>query len=148
MSSEEHELRWYLMSTKRGKEVLASKALERVCAEVFLPLIYRRPGGKPELVFPGCIFVRIDLKRSLLAAAAQAGMRDFMTLVQPTEVPDSLVTELKTAAAERFKEGSEAAAVSDPVRGLFNRRIASLQRTVALLRMIEERKALEVSGER
>lgn len=148
MSSEEREARWYLMSTKRGKEVLASRALERVCVEVFLPLIYQRPGSKPEPAFPGCIFVRLDMQTSLLAATSSRGMRDFMTVREPIEVPDPLMTELKAVATARLKEGREAVAVPDPVRGLLNRKIASLQRTVGLFRIIEERKTLEVRSER
>jgi hypothetical protein len=72
MSSEEHELRWYLMSTKRGKEVPASKALDSVCAEVFLPLIYQSPGGQTKTGFSG-LHLRADrfeayLRRQLNSA--------------------------------------------------------------------------------
>ena len=148
MSSEEHELRWYLMSTKRGEEALVSKALESVCAEVFLPLIHQRPGSEPEPVFLRHIFARVDWKKRRLAVAYRADMRDDLTSRQPpVELPDALVMELKAAAATRHQLRAAAAAlISDTVSALFNRRIASLERTVALFRNIDERKALETSA--
>src|ERR1017187_5409712 len=148
MSSEEHELRWYLMSTKRGEEALVSKALESVCAEVFLPLIHHRPGSEPEPVFLRHIFARVDWKKRRLAVAYRADMRDDLTSRQPpVELPDALVMELEAAAAARHQLRAAAAAlISDTVSALFNRRIASLERTVALFRNIDERKALETSA--
>ena len=148
MSSEDHELRWYLMSTKRGEEALVSKALESVCAEVFLPLIHQRPGSEPEPVFLRHIFARVDWKKRRLAVAYRADMRDDLTSRQPpVELPDALVMELKAAAATRQQLRAAAAAlISDTVSALFNRRIASLERTVALFRNIDERKALETSA--
>jgi hypothetical protein len=149
MSSEEHELRWYLMSTKRGEEALVSKALESVCAEVFLPLIHQRPGSEPEPVFLRHIFfARVDWKKRRLAVAYSADMRDDLTSRQPpVELPDALVMELKAAAATRQQLRAAAAAlISDTVSALFNRRIASLERTAALFRNIDERKALETSA--
>ena len=148
MSSGEHELRWYLMSTKRGEEALVSKALESVCAEVFLPLIHQRPGREPEPVFLRHIFARADWKKRRLAVAYSADMRDDLTSRQPpVELPDALVMELKAAAATRQQLRAAAAAlISDTVSALFNRRIASLERTAALFRNIDERKALETSA--
>ena len=149
MSSEDHELRWYLMSTKRGEEALVSKALESVCAEVFLPLIHQRPGSEPEPVFLRHIFfARVDWKKRRLAVAYSADMRDDLTSRQPpVELPDALVMELKAAAATRQQLRAAAAAlISDTVSALFNRRIASLERTAALFRNIDERKALETSA--
>ena len=141
MSTEERKLRWYLVSTKRWKEVLAGKALEWVCAEVFLPLLYQsRVGIKPQPVFPGRIFVRMDLDSRFFAVAYSPGVRDFLKAGEPTEVPDSLMTELKAAVAT-YEQGSEAAPVSASVRRLFDPGIASLGRNVALSRMIEDRKA-------
>ena len=112
MSSEEHELRWYLMSTKRGEEALVSKALESVCAEVFLPLIHQRPGSEPEPVFLRHIFARVDWKKRRLALAYSADMRDDLTSRQPpVELPDALVMELKAAAAARHQLRAAAAAL-------------------------------------
>jgi transcription antitermination factor NusG len=147
MSAEEGEPRWYVLSTKRGKEVLVSKALERVCAEVFLPLLYEtKPGHKPQPGFPRLIFVRVDLKSRFFDVAYSPGILDLLNAIQPTEVSDSLMLELKAAATARYKQGSEAAAVSDSVRRLFDPEIASLGRLVALVRMIEDRKHPETSG--
>src|ERR1035437_5157391 len=131
MSSGEHELRWYLMSTKRGEEALVSKALESVCAEVFLPLIHQRPGSEPEPVFLRHIFARVDWKKRRLALAYSADMRDDLTSRQPpVELPDALVMELEAAAATRQQLRAAAAAlISDTVSALVNRRIADRQST-------------------
>jgi hypothetical protein len=136
------------MSTKRGEEALVSKALESVCAEVFLPLIHQRPGSEPEPVFLRHIFARVDWKKRRLAVAYRADMRDDLTSRQPpVELPDALVIELEAAAAARHQLRAAAAAlISDTVSALFNHRIASLERTVALFRNIDERKALETSA--
>lgn len=126
-----------------------SKALESVCAEVFLPLIHQRPGSEPEPVFLRHIFfARVDWKKRRLAVAYSADMRDDLTSRQPpVELPDALVMELKAAAATRQQLRAAAAAlISDTVSALFNRRIASLERTAALFRNIDERKALETSA--
>ena len=147
MSTEKNELRWYLCSTKKGKEVMASKALERVCVEVFLPLIYERHGHKPEPVFPHFVFVRVESKKRLLAVAYSAGMRaEASAPPDPVEIPDSLVAQLKAAAAREQPSGVASSSVSDAVGAIFNRKIASLNRTVELFRLIEERRALEPSA--
>jgi hypothetical protein len=59
------------------------------------------------------------------------------------------VVELKVAAEK--KKGTwdtGGVAVSDSVLKLFSSRTPSLERTVALMRIIEERKAMERSGQR
>ncbi len=85
------------------------------------------------------------------------GARDLLKAGNPIAVPDSVVAELKEAA-EKKKTGTKdtgalrkakdtgALAVSDSVVKLFSSRTPSFERTVALMRLIEERKAIERSG--
>ena len=150
MSAEDSDLRWYLLTTKRGKEVLANGTLGAVCVEVFLPLLYEgRAGAKPQPFFPRRVFVRVNLKSRFFDVKYSAGARDLLEVGAPIAVPDSVVAELKVAVAKK-KKGAEdggGVAVSDSVLKLFNRRAPSLDRTVALMRLIEERKALEESGQ-
>ena len=148
MSAEEPELRWYLLSTKRGKEVLANGALGAACTEVFLPLLYEgRGGAKPQPLFPRRVFVRVNLKSRFFDVKYSPGTRAILEIANPIEVPDSVVAELKVAAEEKKKGTKDAGgvAVSDSVLKLFSSRTPSLERTVALMRIIEERKALESS---
>ena len=151
MSAEEPELRWYLLSTKRGNEVLANGTLRAACAEVFLPLLYEGRGdAKPQPLFPRRVFVRVNLKSRFFNVAYTPGARDFLKAGAPIEVPESVVAELKVAAEEKRKGTKDAVgvAVSDSVLELFNSRTPSLERTVALMRIIEKRKALEGSWPR
>lgn len=151
MSAEDPELRWYLLSTKRGEEVFAMRALGPVCAEVFLPILYEaKAGTKPRPLFPRRVFIRVNLKNRLLDMAYTPGARDLLKAGDPIEVPDSVVAELKVAAEER-KTGTKnpaALAASDSVLRLFSSRTPSLERTVALMRIIEQRKAMQYPGQR
>jgi hypothetical protein len=151
MSAEKSELRWYLLSTKRGEEVLAKRALETACADVFLPLLYEaRAGAKPQPLFPRRVFARVNLKSRLFDVAYKPGARDLVKAGDPIEVPDSLVAELKVVAREKKKGARDTAgvAVPDSVLKLFGSRTPSLERTVALMRIIEERRARKCSGQR
>ena len=145
--SAEDELRWYLVSTKWGEQLLAKRALESVCAEVFSPLFYEaRAGAKPQPVFPCRVFVRLNPPSRYFEAKYSPGATGDLI-----EVPDSVVAELKLAAEERKMKrkrgaGAQRTAVSGSVRELFDPRTPSLERTVRLMRIIEERKAALLCG--
>lgn len=146
MSAEERELRWYLLSTKRGKEVLANGALRAACTEVFLPLLYEGRGDtKPQPLFPRRVFVRVNLKGHFFDVKYSPGTRAILEIANPIEVPDSVVAELKVAVEEKKKGTAGGVAASNSVLKLFSSRTPSLERTVALMRIIEERKAGEGS---
>jgi transcription antitermination factor NusG len=146
MDGNQAELRagqWYLCPTKRGKEVVARNALEGAGVEVFLPLIYERPEHKPEPLFPHYIFLRLDSPARLRTIRMLAGMRDDVIAQRSTvEVPESIVESLKAALEERTR-GVKSELPSEPIREMVDRRIASLERSVRLLKIIEQHKAAE-----
>lgn len=135
--------RWYLCPTKQGKEVVARSALEGAGVEVFLPLIYERPEHKPEPLFPHHIFLRLDSPARLRTIRLLAGMRDDVIAQRSTvEVPESIVESLKAALEERTR-GVKSELPSEPIREMVDRRIASLERSVRLLKIIDQHRAAE-----
>ena len=142
MSGADNASRWYLVRTKRGKEVWAKREMEAVANEVFLPLLHSRSSDlKPCPLFPHRLFVRIDIERSRIDTKYTPGALGILfgddALV---EVPDEIIERLKAlsqarATAETLPAGKDP--LARELRAIFTVRVPSLEREVTLFRLIE-----------
>ncbi len=126
---------WYAVHTKSRQERLAVEHLTRQCYEVHLPLIRssKRLRGRwcevVEPLFPGYLFVRLDLQQQNTAPIRSTrgvlGLVRFGGDIRP--VPDPLVEQLLAAQRDAegailnehlFQPGDRVEIVSGPVAGL------------------------------
>lgn len=126
---------WYVIHTKARQERVASEHLGRQDYEVHMPLIRlpkRRRGRWREVVeplFPGYLFVHLDLKRrntsSIRSTRGVIGLVRFGNEPQP--VPGLLVERLMAAQTDRegaisqkhlFEPGDRVEIVAGPLAGL------------------------------
>lgn len=126
---------WYVIHTKARQERVASEHLGRQDYEVHMPLIRlpkRRRGRWREVVeplFPGYLFVHLDLKRrntsSIRSTRGVIGLVRFGNEPQP--VPSLLVERLMAAQTDRegaisqehlFEPGDRVEIVAGPLAGL------------------------------
>jgi transcriptional antiterminator RfaH len=119
--------RWFVVRSKTRKEDLAVEQLERRGVSVFLPRIldYRRDQVAP--LFPGYLFVRIELYRQYHRVIWSPGVRGFVAFgAVPTPVQDSVIYLIASSAGEggvirplaAFKAGDRVQIKSGPLAGL------------------------------
>jgi transcription antitermination factor NusG len=97
--------RWYVIHAKPHGEAEAHRHLVRRGLEVFFPrLARRRQAGevhRPMALFPGYLFVRLDLPRQFAAAAWSPGVRRLVGAGStPAAVDDGVVAFLQARADE------------------------------------------------
>ena len=127
---------WYVLRTKPRAEESATCHLERKQIGVFFPrLAMPQPRGlrvglardRIEPLFPGYLFVHLDLPSDYYSAAWTPGIRDFLKLgdAEPQVVEDDVVACLRSRAdgddvvrpRPRFRIGDRVEVRAWPVRG-------------------------------
>ena len=126
---------WYAVHSKARQEALAAEHLTRQDYHVYLPLTRsaKRTRGRwsdvIEPLFPGYLFVRLDLQRQnsapIRSTRGVAAMVRFAGKTPP--VPEALIDRLKACETDRdgairqapaFKSGDHVKIVSGPLAGL------------------------------
>ena len=124
-------LSWYAISTKARREQFAQDQLGRRAVETFLPRILEpgRIGIKPVVapLFPGYLFVRIDLDQQYFDVVWTPGVRKFVGFgTLPCPVDDAVVDFLYARGGREgilrpqptFKEGDVVRIKHGPFEGL------------------------------
>ena len=124
-------LAWYVISTKARLEQFAQEQLNRRAVETFLPRIIEpgRIGIKPVIapLFPGYLFVRIDLDLQYFDVVWTPGVRKFVGFgALPCPVDDAVVDFLFARGGQEgilrplpiFKEGDMVRIKHGPFEGL------------------------------
>ena len=124
---------WYVVRTKARKEGFAVQQLERRGVAVFLPRILEYGRDEVAPLFPGYLFVHIQLLEQYYRVVWAPGVRSFVAFgPTPTPVHDSVIWFIATSAGEGgvirplapFKVGDRVQIKSGPLAGL----IAVVQR--------------------
>jgi transcriptional antiterminator RfaH len=124
-------LAWYVISTKARREQFAQDQLNRRAVETFLPRILEpsRVAVKPLVapLFPGYLFVRIDLEQQYFNVVWTPGVRKFVGFgALPCPVDDAVVDFLYARGGQEgilrplpsFKEGDVVRIKHGPFEGL------------------------------
>ena len=150
------ELHWYVVSTKANHEKQVEQSLRRVGIECFFPLlqeakIIRR--SKKTVVgplFPGYMFVRIDLAEHYRTVTFARGVRRIVGFgLKPARVDTRLIDEIKGKMSQtqvyvrehvKCLESGQGVRIQDgPLAGLdavFVREMPGQQRAMVLLRAL------------
>jgi transcriptional antiterminator RfaH len=121
-----HE-RWFVVRTKTRKEDFAVQQLERRGVSVFLPRVVEYGRDQIAPLFPGYLFVRIELFRQYHRVVWTPGVRGFVAFgAAPTPVQDSVIYLIALSAGEggiirplaSFKAGDRVQIKSGPLAGL------------------------------
>jgi transcription antitermination factor NusG len=119
--------RWFVVRTKTRKEDYAVQQLERRDVSVFLPRIVEYGRDQIAPLFPGYLFVRIDLFRQYHRVVWTPGIRGFVSFgAVPTPVQESVIYLIASSAGEGgvirplapFKAGDRVQIKSGPLAGL------------------------------
>jgi transcriptional antiterminator RfaH len=122
-----HERQWYVVRTKARKEDFAVQQLERRGVSVFLPRILEYGRDQIAPLFPGYLFVHIDLVAQYYRVVWAPGVRSFIAFgAIPTPVHDAVIRLIAASAGEggvirplaRFKPGDRVQIRSGPLAGL------------------------------
>jgi transcriptional antiterminator RfaH len=122
-----HERQWYVVRTKARKEDFALQQLERRGVDVFLPRILEYGRDQIAPLFPGYLFVHIDLGEQYYRVVWTPGVRSFIAFgAVPTPVHDSAIRLIAASAGESgvirplapFKRGDRVQIRSGPLAGL------------------------------
>jgi transcriptional antiterminator RfaH len=157
---------WYVLRTKPRAEVSATCHLERKQIGVFFPRLELSFGGglpvgrsreRIEPLFPGYLFVHLDLVSDYYSAAWTPGVRDFLKLggAEPQAVGDDVVACLRSRADERdvvrprprFRVGDRVEVTRGPFSGLLaviDRPCTPSGRIHVLLDLLRRRTGLEL----
>jgi transcriptional antiterminator RfaH len=156
---------WYVLRTKPRAEVAATCHLERKQIGVFFPRLATedfaglRVGdrSRTEPLFPGYLFVHLDLASDYSAVAWTPGVRDFLKLAGtgPQPVDDDVVACLRSRADERdvvrprsrFRIGDRVEVTRGPFSGLLaviDRPCTPSGRIHVLLDLLRRRTRLEL----
>ncbi|MGC4098835.1 MAG: transcription termination/antitermination NusG family protein [Nitrospira sp.] len=160
-------MRWYVLSTKSGREKQAEQNIRRMGVESFLPLlqeqkaIRRRTRTVITPLFPGYLFVRINLSEHYRAVTYARGVRKILAFgATPVAVDSSMIESIKGRMAssemcvlEKRKELSSGQLVQindGPFVGLeavFMREMSGHQRAMVLVRTLalQARIVLEIN---
>jgi len=122
---------WYVISTKVRREEFAQDQLARRDVETFLPRIFEstRLSPKPVIapLFPGYLFVHIDLQEQYFDVVWTPGVRKFIGFgALPSPVGDNVVDFLRDRMGQEgvlrpvslFKEGDVVRVKRGPLEGL------------------------------
>jgi len=149
---------WYAINTKPRNENLVCKLLNTNSLEVYLPMLEvskkrrRKSKEKKEPLFPGYIFVRIDLdKPGWEKIKYTPGVRTIVSYgSRPVTVPEAIIEEIMeqlghNAFAQKnsipFKTGDKVQFTSGPFEGLegiFTGTISGKERVKVLLELLRQ----------
>lgn len=122
-------LQWFVVSTKARREQFAQEELGRRGVETFLPRIVELSETPPRVapLFPGYLFVHIELEQEYFRVAWTPGVRRFIGFGElPCAVDDAVVDFLRTRvgregivrAQPAFKPGDVVRVKRGPLAGL------------------------------
>jgi transcriptional antiterminator RfaH len=147
-------MKWYAVNTKPRQETLADMNLRRLSVETLYPQIKRgrfsRQGRKMALepLFPGYIFVRIDLVSQYRAVNYAMGVRRLVCFgPNPVVVEDEIIHSIQSRLEDGcvfvkdspFTPGDRVRIQGGPLQGLeavFEREMNGQQRAVLLLKAL------------
>jgi transcriptional antiterminator RfaH len=122
---------WFVVSTKARREQFAQVQLDRRSVETFLPRIMETGRGsvKPVIapLFPGYLFVRIDLEEQYFDVVWTPGVRKFIGFGSlPSPVDDAVIDFLRAQVGPAgvlrrvrvFKRGDVVRITRGPLEGL------------------------------
>ena len=161
------EMRWYVLSTKSNHERQAEQNIRRMGVECFLPLLQEQRIIRCKVrtiiapLFPGYLFVRINLSEHYRAVTYARGVRKIVEFgATPVEVDIAMIDAIRSRVASpevcalpRSKELSRGQLVQikdGPFVGLeavFMREMSGHQRAMVLLRTLalQARVVLEIN---
>ncbi|OQW35931.1 MAG: hypothetical protein A4E19_15860 [Nitrospira sp. SG-bin1] len=160
-------MRWYVLSTKPNHEKQAEQNIRRIGLECFLPLLEEQRAIRHKVrtiigpLFPGYLFVRINLSEHYRAVIYARGVRRIVQFgVTPVEVDIGMIDAIKSRVAGseesvliKPKEfsGGELVQIKDGLLGgleaVFMREMSGHQRAMVLLRTLalQARVVLEIN---
>lgn len=160
-------MRWYVLCTKSNQEKQAEQNIRRMAVECFLPLLQEQKTIRSKVrtviapLFPGYLFVRINLSEHYRAVSYAKGVRKIVEFGEiPVEVDIAMIDAIKSrmaslqvCALKKPKELSSGQLVQikdGPFVGLeavFMREMPGHQRAMVLLRTLalQARVVLEVN---
>ncbi len=134
-SSQIQELRWYVVNTKTNHEKYAERNIARSGIECYLPLLKERRIVRNQIItainplFPGYMFVRIDLAQHYRTVNYARGVRKIVGLgPMPVEVDSAMIDSIRSKVAssevdmlqrpERLGHGQRVHIQGGPLSGL------------------------------
>ena len=126
------DLQWFVVRTKAKKEDYAVQQLERRGVAAFLPRVIEYGRDQIAPLFPGYLFVHIELLAQYYRVVWAPGVRSFVAFGEvPTPVQDNVVHLIRESAIDGiirplspFKPGDRVQIKSGPFAGL----VAIIQR--------------------
>lgn len=154
---------WYVAKTKPRLEQQTAAALIPLGVETYLPRI--TPGrrgylsARTALLFPGYLFVRLDLGTEWRRARFAKGISYFLgSEGVPTAVPDELVEEIRAQVERRqngwqslYAKGERVKVVGGPLDGLeaiFEEGRSGAKRSLILVEIVSRLVRVEVESAR
>ncbi len=102
-SSQNQDLRWYVVSTKVNHEKHAERNIAHLGIECYLPLLKERRIVRNQIIttinplFPGYIFVRIDLAQHYRTVNYARGVRKIVGFgPRPVEVDSAMINSMRS----------------------------------------------------
>jgi transcriptional antiterminator RfaH len=143
---------WYVVRTKPNREAAAAASIEAVGARPFLPRIFERVRAGLHMqtrhspMFPGYLFVNLDLDALGKQVRYRPGVRDFVRAGGvPQRIADEVIQAIRGRLADdgvyrppprRYRPGDRLVIREGPLRGLeviFERELSGLERAAVLL---------------
>ena len=162
-SAVEGERAWYVAKTKPRLEQQTATALVPLGIETYLPRIKPSRRGylsaRSELLFPGYLFVQLDLSTDWRRARFAKGISYFLGAEgAPTAVPDALVEEIRAQVERRqkgwqslYRKGERVRVVGGPLDGLeaiFEEGRSGAHRSLILVEIVSRLVRVEVESSR
>ena len=161
------EMRWYVLSTKSNHEKQAEQNIRCMGVECFLPLLQEQKIIRRKIrtviapLFPGYLFVRINLSEHYRAVTYTRGVRKIVEFgATPAEVDIAMIDAIKSRMASpevcvlerpnELRSGQLVQIKDGPFVGLeavFMREMSGHQRAMVLLRTLalQARVVLEIN---
>lgn len=151
---------WYLLEIKRHCETRARAYLHSKGIVAYLPMTHHWPrpavGGAIGPLFPGYLFVRLDLRADHRAVSSAFGVKRFVAFGDegPRDVPAAIIDLLREREDDDGLVRCETAATGDPVtithgplkayQGVIAAQLSGRERVIVLLELLQRQVRVEV----